>query len=422
MEKLDLQTGGTVTKEVPFWGGVEVILEATDLNVLYDTWSSKILESIDTFQNSGSGWTFKSIISLEVHTVRYQPLSGSSHIPLPKELANKKAIINLKNDDNQCFKWAVTRAVNPVDKNAEQIDRNLRAKAEALNWDGISFPTQLKDIDKFERNNPTISVNVHGYEKDVYPLRTSAVKREHEVDLLLLSGKCEDDSASYHYCVIKSLSRLLHGQKSKGKVKHFYCRRCYYSCITQERLAKHEDLCQSHGTVKIEMPERTEDHIPTQYFKNHFRSQSVPFVVYADSECFTRFCQPATPQNTTKYQKHEPSGFCYYIKCFDDSVYTQAPVIYTKKSEEEDLSQIFVSTLEKNIGAIYQKFKFPKEMIFKAYDSGTFKRSTHCHICKKPLTPDSKTNNTVRDHCHFTGKFRGAAHNSCNIGNQSFSP
>ena len=96
MEKPDPQTGGTVTTEVPFWGGVEVILEATDLNVLYETWSSKILESIGTFQNSGSGWVFISIISLEIHMVRYQPLSGSSHILLPKELASKKTIINLK--------------------------------------------------------------------------------------------------------------------------------------------------------------------------------------------------------------------------------------------------------------------------------------------------------------------------------------
>ena len=54
-------------------------------------------------------------------------------------------------------------------------------------------------------------------------------------------------------------------------------------------------------------------------------------------------------------------------------------------------------------------------MIFGPEDRKIYEKSTHCHICKQPLTPDGKTNYTVRDHCHFTGKFRGAAHNSCNL-------
>ena len=43
-------------------------------------------------------------------------LGGSSYIPLPKFLAAKKAIVNLKNEDDECFKWAITRALNPVEK------------------------------------------------------------------------------------------------------------------------------------------------------------------------------------------------------------------------------------------------------------------------------------------------------------------
>ena len=163
MEKTNLQTGEAVVKEVPFWSGVEVNLEATNLDELYEKWKSKILENISTFQNSGSGWVFKSIVSLEIHTVQYEPMRGSSYIPLPKYLADKKALINLKNDDQQCFKWAVTRAINPVEKNAERIDKKLRAKADTLNWNGITFSTPLSEIDKFERNNPTISVNVAGF-------------------------------------------------------------------------------------------------------------------------------------------------------------------------------------------------------------------------------------------------------------------
>ena len=97
-----------------------------------------------------------------------------------------------------------------------------------------------------------------------------------------------------------------------------------------------------------------------QFFKNYYRSQTVPFVVYADFESFTIPIQTNQPNlegsYTKKYQKHEPSGFCYYIKCFDDSIYKQDPVIYTKQNENEDISQIFVETLEKNIREIYKKF------------------------------------------------------------------
>ncbi|XP_072023229.1 uncharacterized protein [Amphiura filiformis] len=165
------------------------------------------------------------------------------------------------------------------------------------------------------------------------------------------------------------------------------------------------------------MPDPEKD--SSQYFKHHFKSQNVPFVVYADFESFTKpiqTCQPNLKDSyTKKYQKHEPSGFCYYIKCFDDSVYTQEPVIFTKESEDQDVAQIFVETLEQNIKEIYQEFKFQKEMIFGEQEREIFEKSTHCHICKDTLTPADKANYNVRDHCHFTGKFRGAAHNICNM-------
>ena len=65
-------------------------------------------------------------MSLDLHTVKYVPLGGSSYIPLPKFLAAKKAIINLKNEDDECFKWAIIRALNPVEKHSERIDKELR--------------------------------------------------------------------------------------------------------------------------------------------------------------------------------------------------------------------------------------------------------------------------------------------------------
>ena len=101
-------------------------------------------------------------MSLDLHTVKYEPLGGSSYITLPKFLATKKKIINLKNEDDKCFKWAVTRALNPVENRHERIDRELRKTSKILNWSRLKFPVNLSDINKFENHNSSISVNVFG--------------------------------------------------------------------------------------------------------------------------------------------------------------------------------------------------------------------------------------------------------------------
>ena len=73
----------------------------------------RMIEKMATFQSMDSGWRLHSIIRVELHTLRYNPLRGESYLPLPKELANKEAITNMKNGDNQCFLWCVLRAQNP---------------------------------------------------------------------------------------------------------------------------------------------------------------------------------------------------------------------------------------------------------------------------------------------------------------------
>ena len=91
-------------------------------------------------------------------------------------------------------------------KKHERIDRKLRETSKTLNWEGLKFPVNLSDINKFENRNSSISVNVFGYEKLVYPLRISKhnYKRESTVNLLLIS-----DDTKQHYCWIKATSKLL---------------------------------------------------------------------------------------------------------------------------------------------------------------------------------------------------------------------
>ena len=68
-------------------------------------------------------------------------------------------------------------AVNPVEKHYERIDKKkLQEISKVLNWDGLKFPVNLSNINKFENHNSSISINVFGYEKLVYPLRISEHK------------------------------------------------------------------------------------------------------------------------------------------------------------------------------------------------------------------------------------------------------
>ena len=86
-----------VIKPADFHSDIEVNLDGTDEKELYDTMVERILENMAAFQREGSPWRLHSIIQLELHTVRYNLLRGETWMPLPKKLANKNAIINMKN-------------------------------------------------------------------------------------------------------------------------------------------------------------------------------------------------------------------------------------------------------------------------------------------------------------------------------------
>ena len=155
------------------------------------------------------------------------------------------------------------------------------------------------------------------------------------------------------------------------------------------------------------------------YFKNYYKKFSIPFVIYVDFECFTKplqTCQPYPNDSYTySYQKHEPSGFCLYLKGLDGINKLYNPIVYTKKTDNKDISKIFV---EKITHKVYKEYyKKPKTMKITTQEQEEFNKATICHICEKEFLEDDSTARMlkVRDHCHFTGEYRGAAHNSCNI-------
>uniref|UniRef100_A0ABD2X8V6 Mab-21-like nucleotidyltransferase domain-containing protein n=1 Tax=Trichogramma kaykai TaxID=54128 RepID=A0ABD2X8V6_9HYME len=138
-----------------------VILEATNLSEWYDVHVKAYIDKrIDSFCENGSGWTVNRIIKLTVVMLNYEPFKGASFIPLPKQISNKCAIVNVKNDDNKCFVWSILAALFPAKANHYRVQHNLLYVNE-LNFGDLEFPIKVCDIDKFEKLNPTIAINLH---------------------------------------------------------------------------------------------------------------------------------------------------------------------------------------------------------------------------------------------------------------------
>lgn len=128
-------------------------VEATNVKETLFGMIFEILDRIATYQRNGSGWYFKEVLNLEMHTVEYKPMTGSSYIPLPYFVRKKNAIANIQNKDNKCFLWSVLRYLHPNEVHDERLT-DLKQYEETLNFKDINFPVQLKYISKFENQNP----------------------------------------------------------------------------------------------------------------------------------------------------------------------------------------------------------------------------------------------------------------------------
>ena len=92
------------------------ITNAYEINM--NSYYQYLLDKIERFQGEGSGWRKEGILSFNVNVSQYTPLRGSSYkdLPdLPKQIKNKQCCINIKNNDNKCFMWAVLSALHHSD-------------------------------------------------------------------------------------------------------------------------------------------------------------------------------------------------------------------------------------------------------------------------------------------------------------------
>ena len=333
---------------------------------------------------------------------------GGSYIDSPKWLKNQKSNINPKNNDDKCFLYAVTLALN-IDKIKKDPQRVSKIKPfiEKYNWEDIDFPSTSKDWKKLESNNK-VALNIlyvpYNTKKiNIAYKSKNSLTQEKQIILLMIS-----DGQKWHYLVVKNLSGLLRGITSNHK-EDFYCLNFFHSYSTENKLEAHKKICECNDYCHVEMPTKNNNTIK---YNHGEKSMKLPFVIYADLECLLEKISTCinnpNESSTTKINKHVPSGYSIFTHCsFDES--KNKLNCYGK----DDCMNKFRKDLRKHVTKMinYEKKKMiPLTKEEKIYHN----KQKICYICKKEFNNNDKKNYKVRDHCHYTGKYGGAAHNICN--------
>ena len=230
---------------------------------------------------------------------------GSSPKPIPEEIDTLNGAVdnvdNSKGDDQQCFKWAVTRAMFRPAKKPQQRDnvvtKKLRKQAENFNWDGINFPTTLHEIDVFE-NLKKISVMVLGYddeERRVTRLRNP--KNKHKTIQIFYHEE--------HYSAVRKMSALV--RRDFGDNASHFCPYCSFHHRTASVVENHKKDCKAEELTTTKMP-KGDSFVE---FKDMHHVAFKPFAIYADFESRLEETNVKKGENTTQIQVHRSAGYCY---------------------------------------------------------------------------------------------------------------
>ncbi|GET55429.1 uncharacterized protein LOC114539626 [Rhizophagus irregularis DAOM 181602=DAOM 197198] len=351
---------------IPFKTRNMPILPSTDINGTFNFALARIMQKVEDYVNYGSGWEFYRVEKIFIEISQFQPPTGAGHIPLPKDLATKKGVVNPANDDDKCFQWAILAALHPVEKNAERIS-------------------------KYKEYNPTIALCICEWrDHRLYPIyvtdRDDAEGRK-IIDLVLISNR-----EKQHYCWIKNMSRLVNKRTKNGHAI-FVCR-CNMSRIKENPQADRMPSVKKGNDI--------------YEFKNWKRRMQVPYYFVADFEALVMDIPPTDEdkdKKTKKVQEQIPCSYSY-IKVRYDGV-SESQKIFTG----ENAAQKFVIEMLNEAEAIRNEFRNPMEMMpLTTQEQVSYDNAINCWICRNPLD-----GNKVRDHCHITGRYRGAAHRGCNL-------
>ena len=304
-----------------------------------------------------------------------------------------------------------------------------------LDYYGLTFPLKIRQIRKFEDQNPHVSINVlyHDPETNVImPLRvTKHRNREHHVNLFLLydDGAKEDDvenpptdatteapadeteavvEPKYHYTLVRNLSALLR-QDTKENGTMYVCPYCLHIfCQNKKKYETHLIDCKIHKPQVIELPDPDDVKKNNVSFRNVFKSFPVQFCLYVDFECFLG---ESDGSRKNVQQIHEVSCFCMLRVSTEPTLNNCKPYLYSGENVMEE----FYWHLQQEQEEIdfYLRTNLPMKPLTPE-EQQRHDDAVGCEQCHKPFE-NTRAMRKVRHHLHLTGKYAMSVCSSCNL-------
>ena len=276
---------------------------------------------------------------------------------------------------------------------------------------GIKYPVKIRDISKFEANNPGLSCSVFGLEagKVIVPLRVAPSVQQMHINLLLLRD--EDDADEGHYVLIRDLSRFL-AHLTKRKKRLYWCENCLTPRSTRVEHDQHRGRCMQHGAQAVRMPTEKESYL---HFTDYDKQQKHDYVIYCDIEAVLEPYQTALPDpsrsSTTRLNRHVPCGFCYVVVGPDGRLLKEPVLVHGSGNLINQLLQRLQE--EEKIITALRGVDYPMDMTPES--TALFEAATHCYLCNKQIPRFGVKKTRDHDHTKPADNFRGASCQGCNL-------
>ena len=371
----------------------------------YTFHSNRIIELLDSVLHQSSNLEFDCIERVYLKFILHESADGQGSFTLPPKLAKKRqAIVNV-DADSECFKFALLSILHYDDVSEQQRSdpHTYRAWSGELDFGDLNVnEITFADMSKVERLN-NLKINIHVWVNNTLTVRYNNRRSiaQKTVNILLVSF-----GGQRHYCGIRSLSRLYYDGSKSHNVSRF-CERCCRkfsswrntSQEVKETLEEHYQYCRQGRLQREVLPKENK-----YSYETSAAEESPVAVCYSDIESYI------TPQT----KEHCP----YAI-----GMYTVWHEHFTEKREQatmrtwtgEKCIQNYLAYLDRFVRELDAEVDSltSQPMLLAPWEERAFNAATHCIKCNAAFTGEGK-HRKVRDHCHITGKFRGALCHACN--------